>query len=91
MFYFPGGTVYHDEGNMNFSFITDRSLYDRKCNLQLAVDALKSQWDLPLTINDRDDIIIFDKYKVSQYENKVSVCVYITPMIVYIRAFTITS
>lgn len=41
------------------------SLYNRRKNLQLVVDALQSKWNTPLSINDRDDILLLDKYKVS--------------------------
>lgn len=36
-----GGTVYHDEGNLNFSFIADRSLHSQSFNHELVVQALK--------------------------------------------------
>ncbi|XP_059139969.1 lipoyltransferase 1, mitochondrial-like [Physella acuta] len=60
-----GGTVYHDEGNLNLSFLTSRARYNRKANLNLVVDALTARWDLDLTVNDRDDIMLEKFYKVS--------------------------
>ncbi|OWF51688.1 Lipoyltransferase 1, mitochondrial [Mizuhopecten yessoensis] len=60
-----GGTVYHDEGNLNCSFITDKCRYDRRRNLQFVIDAIESRWDLDLEINKRDDIILDKLYKVS--------------------------
>lgn len=63
-FHSSGGTVYHDEGNLNCSFLMESSLYNRRRNLQLVVDALKSQWNVPLSINNRDDILYQDKHKV---------------------------
>ncbi|OAF65925.1 hypothetical protein A3Q56_06336 [Intoshia linei] len=35
-----GGTVYHDIGNLNVSFITAKDDYDRKINLNLTCDSL---------------------------------------------------
>ncbi|ESO83141.1 hypothetical protein LOTGIDRAFT_95116, partial [Lottia gigantea] len=60
-----GGAVYHDEGNLNCSFLMARKLYNRKKNLELVVDAVKSKWDVDLTINQREDIILNGLYKVS--------------------------
>lgn len=66
-----GGTVYHDEGNLNCSFLMENPLYNRRRNLQLVVDALKSQWNIPLSINNRDDILYLDKYKISGTASKL--------------------
>ncbi|BFZ21420.1 hypothetical protein BsWGS_24459 [Bradybaena similaris] len=60
-----GGTVYHDEGNLNLSFLKARHRYNRKENLHLVIDAVRSRWDLDLTVNDRDDILLDHFYKVS--------------------------
>ncbi|XP_069107094.1 lipoyl amidotransferase LIPT1, mitochondrial-like [Argopecten irradians] len=60
-----GGTVYHDEGNLNCSFIADKSRYDRRRNLQFVINAIKSRWDIDLEINKRDDIVLDQLYKVS--------------------------
>ncbi|CAG5125387.1 unnamed protein product [Candidula unifasciata] len=60
-----GGTVYHDEGNLNLSFLKSRLRYNRKENLHLVVDAVKTRWDLDLIVNDRDDILLDHFYKVS--------------------------
>ncbi|KAL4224012.1 Lipoyltransferase 1 [Mactra antiquata] len=66
-----GGTVYHDEGNLNCSFMMKQSLYNRRRNLQLVVDALTYKWNTPLSINDRDDILLLDKYKISGTASKL--------------------
>ena len=38
--YSGGGCVYHDLGNLNISFLTDRARYDRQTNLRLIKDTL---------------------------------------------------
>jgi lipoate-protein ligase A len=37
-----GGCVYHDENNVNFSFIADKQLHDKNWNHQFIVDVLKN-------------------------------------------------
>ena len=59
-----GGTVYHDLGNVCFTFFTDRSSYNRKSNLSLLRNVLVDEWDLNVEISDRDDLILDDQYKV---------------------------
>ena len=50
-----GGAVYHDLGNINFSFIADRSLYDVKRQLSVIQDALLS-YGLQTEISGRNDL-----------------------------------
>ena len=59
-----GGTVYHDEGNLNCSFIKRRELYNRKENLEFVIGALKSRWNVDLSLNSREDIVLDGQYKV---------------------------
>ena len=59
-----GGSVFHDMGNMNISFMTHRKQYDRKSNLQLVASVLRHAWNLDVTVTDRDDMILDGKYKV---------------------------
>ena len=59
-----GGTVYHDTGNLNCSFIKRRELYNRKQNLELVISALKTRWNINLSLNKREDIVLDEKYKV---------------------------
>ncbi|XP_071142639.1 lipoyl amidotransferase LIPT1, mitochondrial-like [Mytilus edulis] len=66
-----GGAVYHDEGNINCSFIKDRSLYNRYSNLDLVVKALSSHWNVDLSINTREDILLDGFYKVSGTASKL--------------------
>lgn len=60
-----GGTVYHDFGNLNCSFMTPRQKYDRKKNLQIICDAIQKKWPVNLSVSKRDDILLEGKYKVS--------------------------
>ncbi|KAI5644953.1 lipoyltransferase 1, mitochondrial isoform X1 [Phthorimaea operculella] len=66
-----GGTVYHDRGNLNITFFTPKERYDRKYNLELIKRALYRGFGVKTTINERQDIIVRDKYKVSGTAAKV--------------------
>ena len=50
-----GGAVYHDLGNINFSFIADKSLYDVKKQLSVIQDALLS-YGFQAEISGRNDL-----------------------------------
>jgi len=50
-----GGTVYHDLGNINFSFIADKRLYDVKKQLSVIQGALLT-YDLQTEISGRNDL-----------------------------------
>ena len=50
-----GGAVYHDLGNINFSFIADKSLYDVRKQLSVIQDALLS-YGLEAEISGRNDL-----------------------------------
>lgn len=58
-----GGCVYHDEGNINFSFITSESMVDRKKHAELLQRAF-ARADIPLTISPRNDLWL-DGKKIS--------------------------
>lgn len=60
-----GGTVYHDLGNLNLSFLTCRKAYDRVHNLEVIVKSLKKEWGVESRMNSRNDIMIGRK-KVTQ-------------------------
>jgi len=60
-----GGTVYHDQGNLNLTFFTARDRYNRKENLEVICKALQEDFDIEAVINDRDDIIAGGDYKIS--------------------------
>lgn len=50
-----GGAVYHDLGNINFSFVADKRLYDVKKQLSVIQDALLS-YGLVTEISGRNDL-----------------------------------
>jgi len=58
-----GGTVYHDLGNLNFSFITSHTDYDESAYFRLIIGALGSL-GIPLTLNGRKDLV-YKNQKVS--------------------------
>lgn len=60
-----GGTVYHDNGNLNLTFLTSRNKYNRKQNLLIITRALFREWGLQSVINKREDIVVEGNYKVS--------------------------
>lgn len=64
-----GGTVYHDRGNLNISFFTPSERYNRKYNLELVKRALFREFGIKSVINERQDLIVRDKYKVSFSNN----------------------
>lgn len=51
-----GGTVYHDLGNINFSFLMPNHLYDKKQHLSVITSALETI-GLSSHINNRNDIV----------------------------------
>ena len=51
-----GGAVYHDLGNINFSFIADKSEYDVQKQLSVIQEALSS-YGLQTEISGRNDLI----------------------------------
>lgn len=62
-----GGTVYHDRGNLNFSFIQNLDVYDRSKNLR-QICGIMVQCGITLSINKRNDLTVEHKgivYKVS--------------------------
>ncbi len=52
-----GGTVYHDTGNLNFSFIENHSVYDEKKHFHLINEAI-GKFGLTLDISPRKDMSI---------------------------------
>lgn len=59
-----GGAVFHDRGNLNCTFFTNRDRYSRNYNLNIITRALFREWAITTEISSRDDITLFGK-KVS--------------------------
>lgn len=58
-----GGTVYHDNGNLNLTFFSPRERYNRKYNLELITRALFRKYGLTTNISPREDLTVRDSYK----------------------------
>lgn len=58
-----GGTVFHDLGNTNFTFLSPKNLYDKTRNLKIITDALQT-FDIKAEASGRNDILVQQK-KVS--------------------------
>src|SRR3989344_1875354 len=52
-----GGAVFQDLGNMNFTFLSSRSNYDRKKNFQIIINALK-KFNISAETSGRNDIFV---------------------------------
>ncbi|XP_022238982.1 lipoyltransferase 1, mitochondrial-like [Limulus polyphemus] len=66
-----GGTVYHDMGNLNCSFLSPRSKYNRKTNLGIICSALRKTWNLDVCISHREDILLNKDFKISGTASKL--------------------
>ncbi|XP_056157198.1 lipoyltransferase 1, mitochondrial [Lampris incognitus] len=61
-----GGTVFHDQGNVNLTFFTSKKNYDRQRNLRVVTTALQSlRPELDIRATDRLDILLNGRYKIS--------------------------
>lgn len=59
-----GGTVVHDEGNLNICFISPREEHDPHANSKLVARALRDEFGILTTVNKRADVFV-DGAKVS--------------------------
>ena len=51
--------MYHDLGNMNCTFFTRKSAYDRRTNLNIVCKAIQSlSSSINVRVNERDDIVV---------------------------------
>lgn len=75
-----GGTVFHDEGNLNYTVIVPGERFERKTHVQMVVDALVAlrdkqyvfrRWD-QVKANERNDIVarLSDKYSAEGAEEE---------------------
>jgi lipoate-protein ligase A len=55
-----GGTVWHDEGTLCFTFFGPRQGFDRRENIEITLRALKNL-GVPAEVNERLDILVEDK------------------------------
>jgi lipoyltransferase/lipoate-protein ligase len=63
-----GGTVFHDEGNVNYSVICPTPAFDRDKHAQMVVRALRQLGLAGMRVNPRHDIVFYGKkfnFKVS--------------------------
>lgn len=60
-----GGAVFHDRGNLNCTFFTNRDRYNRNYNLNILTRAIFREFAITTEISDRDDITLLGK-KVSE-------------------------
>lgn len=51
-----GGAVYHDEGNLNFSFIMGKNVYDVPRQLEVILNAVRS-FGIPCEFSGRNDLL----------------------------------
>ncbi|KAA1117688.1 Biotin/lipoate A/B protein ligase [Puccinia graminis f. sp. tritici] len=59
-----GGTVYHDEGNTNYSVMLPRDQFERQTNARLVAKAVQEMGIDRVTVTDRYDVCVGDR-KVS--------------------------
>ena len=55
--------MYHDLGNINCTFFTKRSQYERRRNLDLICSALRRTTALDVSVNEREDIVLDGAHK----------------------------
>ena len=53
-----GGTVFHDEGNLNYSVVMPTSLFDRDRHAHMVVHALRAIGVSQAKVNERHDIVL---------------------------------
>ncbi|KAG8920521.1 Biotin/lipoate A/B protein ligase, partial [Tulasnella sp. 418] len=58
-----GGTVYHDLGNINYSIMIPRTMFERRPNAELVARAIQTL-NIPAEVNERNDIVV-EGFKIS--------------------------
>lgn len=66
-----GGTVVHDEGNLNFCFVRPREEHDPLLNAKLVASVLREEFGIKAAVNKRADILV-DGMKVSGAAYRIS-------------------
>lgn len=68
-----GGTVYHDQGNLNLCFLSDPKTHSRKRNNQFIIDVLAQKYGISCEINERDNLITKNGgFKISGTASKLT-------------------
>ena len=65
-----GGTVYHDLGNLNFTFITRSKNYDVKRQTEIIVNAI-NKLGIQATCSGRNDILVDGKFAEELKDNNL--------------------
>lgn len=78
-----GGTVYHDNGNLNMTFFTPRERYNLKYNLEIICRSLFRNYNLKLDISSRNDLTL-SNYKVLFY---IIIILILTKIIIHLLCF----
>lgn len=65
-----GGTVFHDQGNLNLTFFTPREYYNRNYNLEVISRSIFREFEVKVNISPREDLTLRD-YKVSGTASKL--------------------
>lgn len=53
-----GGTVFHDEKNLNICFFTSKKAYNRRRNLEYVQSTVKTSFGIDLKINAKEDLVL---------------------------------
>ncbi len=67
-----GGTVFHDEGNVNYSVICPTAAFDRDKHAQMVVRALKRMGVERAKVNERHDIVLEQESEQSHSSKELS-------------------
>lgn len=66
-----GGSVFHDEGNLNFCFVRSRDEHEPLSNAKLVASVLQEAFGIKAAVNDRADILV-DGMKVAGAAYRIS-------------------